>query len=156
MTTRAKNRCTVILKQKDSRIGTFRPTQEIFYEIQKELEPYRTLYKKVIKSEKMYTVILNQEDIKMGSYKISSEMFNLLMEKIKPFRSLQEQSKQVRCVETDKIFENARAASKWAAFVRENYYCNIDTIRLCCRGRPKTAYGYHSEYINKELDTMIE
>ena len=86
MTTKAKNRCTVILKQNDSRIGTFRPTQEIFYEIQKVLEPYRTLYKKVIKSEKIYTVILNQEDIKMGSYKISSEMFILLMEKIKPFR----------------------------------------------------------------------
>ena len=83
MTTKAKNRCTVTLKQKYVHIGTYRPTQEIFYEIQKELEPYRILYNKVIKSEKIYTVILKQEDIKMGSYKISSEMFNLLMEKIK-------------------------------------------------------------------------
>ena len=149
MTTKAKNRCTVILKQNDSRIGTFRPTQEIFYEIQKVLEPYRTLYKKVIKSEKIYTVILNQEDIKMGSYKISSEMFILLMEKIKPFRSLQEQSKKVRCIETGKIFENARAASNWTAFVGENY-CSIDTIRLCCRGCQKTAYGYHWEYVSEK------
>ena len=147
MTTKAKNRCTVTLKQNYIHIGTYRPTQEIFYEIQKELEPYRTLYKKVIKSEKIYTVILKQEDIKMGSYKISSEMFNLLIDKIKPFRSLQEQSKKVRCVETGKIFKNARAASHWAAFVRENYYCNLDLIRRCCRGCQKTAYGYRWEFV---------
>ena len=36
MTTKAKNRCTVTLKQKYVHIGTYRPTQEIFYEIQKE------------------------------------------------------------------------------------------------------------------------
>lgn len=34
MTTKAKNRCTVTLKQKYVHIGTYRPTQEIFYEIQ--------------------------------------------------------------------------------------------------------------------------
>ena len=87
MTTKAKNRCTVTLKQNETHIGTFRPPQDIFYEIQKDLEPYRTLYKKAIKSKKIYTAILKQEDIKMG-YKISPEKFNLLMAKIKPFRSL--------------------------------------------------------------------
>ena len=151
MTTKAKNRCTVTLKQNETHIGTFRPPQDIFYEIQKDLEPYRTLYKKAIKSKKIYTAILKQEDIKMGSYKISSEKFNLLMEKIKPFRSLQEQSKKVRCLEPGQIFENARAASNWVAFVRENYYCSIDTIRLCCRGCQKTAFGYHWEYIENSL-----
>ena len=123
MTTKAKNRCTVTLKQNETHLGTFRPPQDIFYEIQKDL----------------------------GSYKISSEKFNLLMEKIKPFRSLQEQSKKVRCLETGQIFENARAASNWVAFVRENYYCSIDTIRLCCRGCQKTAFGYHWEYIENSL-----
>ncbi len=147
MTTKAKNRCTVTLKQNETHIGTFRPPQDIFYEIQKDLEPYRTLYKKAIKSKKIYTAILKQEDIKMGSYKISSEKFNLLMEKIKPFKSLQEQSKKVRCLETGQIFENVRAASNWVAFVRENYYCNLDLIRRCCRGCQKTAYGYRWEFV---------
>ena len=78
MTAKMKNRCTVTLKQQDIHIGTFRPTQDIFYEIQKELEPYRTLYKKDLKSKKLYTVILKQEDIKMGSYKISPQRFHLL------------------------------------------------------------------------------
>lgn len=147
MTTKAKNRCTVTLKQNETHIGTFRPPQDIFYEIQKDLEPYRTLYKKVIKSKKIYTAILKQEDIKMGSYKISSEKFNLLIKKIEQFKSTQEQSKKVRCLETGQIFENARAASHWVAFVRENYYCNLDLIRRCCRGCQKTAYGYRWEFV---------
>lgn len=154
MTTKAKNRCTVTLKQKYVHIGTYRPTQEIFYEIQKELEPYRILYNKVIKSEKIYTVILKQEDIKMGSYKISSEMFNLLMEKIKPFRSLQEQSKKVRCIETGEIFKNVRAASNWVAFVRENYYCDMNLIRQACKGKQKTSYGYHWEFVENTIEVI--
>ena len=35
MTTKAKNRCTVTLKQNETHIGTFRPPQDIFYEIHK-------------------------------------------------------------------------------------------------------------------------
>ena len=53
-----KNRCTVTVKNKDVQLGTYRPTQELFYEIQKELEPYRTLYNKEINTKKIYTVIL--------------------------------------------------------------------------------------------------
>ena len=148
MTAKAKNRCTVTIKQNDKHIGTYRPPQDIFYEIQKELEPYRTLYKKVIKFKKNYTVILKQEDIKIGSYKISSQIFSLIIKKIKSFRSLQEQSKKIICIETGMVFENARAAAKWTAFVRESYYCNMDLIKRCCRGCQKTAYGYHWELID--------
>ena len=149
MTAKMKNRCTVTLKQQDIHIRTFRPTQDIFYEIQKELEPYRTLYKKDLKSKKLYTVILKQEDIKMASYKISPQRFHVLLKKITPFRSLQEQSKKVRCIETGQIFENVRAASHWVAFVRENYYCDMNLIRQACKGKQKTSYGYHWEFVEE-------
>ena len=43
MTTKAKNRCTVTIKQDYKQIGTYRSPQDIFYETQKELEPFQTL-----------------------------------------------------------------------------------------------------------------
>ena len=147
MITKAKNRCTVTLKQKDMQLGTYRPTQEVFYEIQKELEPYRTLYNKEFKTKNLYMVILKQEEIKMGSYKISPQRFHKLLKKIKPFQSLPAPSKNIRCLETGQIFENAREASKWAAFVRECDYCDSDLIKQCCRGKQKTSYGYHWEFV---------
>jgi len=128
-------------------LGTYRPTQEVFYEIQKELEPYRTLYNKEFKTKNLYMVILKQEEIKMGSYKISPQRFHKLLKKIKPFQSLPAPSKNVKCLETGQIFENAREASKWAAFVRECDYCDSDLIKQCCRGKQKTSYGYHWEFV---------
>ena len=149
MTTKPQNRCSVILKQKDEQIGTFRPTQEIFYEIQKELEPYRTLYEKPLKSNKIYTVILKQDDIKMGSYKISPQRFHKLHKTVEPFRSLPAQSKNVRCVETGKIFKNAREASRWLSYINESYFNTFSStlIKQCCRGKQKTSYGYHWEFV---------
>ena len=142
-----KNRCTVTLKHKDVQLGTYRPTQELFYEIQKELEPYRTLYNNEIKTKKSYLVILKQEEIKMGTYRISPQRFHKLVNRIEKFRSLPEPSKNVRCIETGEIFKNAREASKWAAFVRECDYCDSDLIKQCCRGKQKTSYGYHWEFV---------
>ena len=43
MTTKAKNRCTVTLKQNETHIGTFRPPQDIFYEIQKRLRALQNI-----------------------------------------------------------------------------------------------------------------
>ena len=149
MIMKTKNRCTVTVKNKDVQLGTYRPTQEIFYEIQKELEPYRTLYKNEIKTKKSYLVILKQEEIKMGSYKISPQRFHKLINKIEQFRSFPEPSKNVRCLETGEIFKNAREASKWAAFVRECDYCDSDLIKQCCRGKQKTSYGYHWEFVKE-------
>ncbi len=39
----AKNRYTVTIKQDYKQIDTYRSPQDIFYETQKELEPFQTL-----------------------------------------------------------------------------------------------------------------
>ncbi len=39
--------------------------------------------------------------------------------------------------------------SKWAAFVHECYYCNSSLIKQACRGKQKTSYGYHWEFVKK-------
>lgn len=142
-----KNRNTVTFRQNDESNETYRPDAELFYTLQKELEPYRVQYARAKKIKGRFIVVLKQEDIKMGTYKVSAQRFNKLKEKLQPYRSLPAQSKKVRCVETGQIFENAKAASKWAAFVRENFYCNFDLIKQCCRGKQKTSYGYHWEFV---------
>lgn len=152
MTTKLKNRCTVIFKQNGSIIGTYRPTQKKFYSLQKKLEPYRALYPKAKSFKSKYRITLKQEDIKMGTYKLPEEMFNSIKTDIEQYRSFGYPSKKVRCIETGQIFENAGIAAKWAAFVRERNYCDQDLIKQCCRGKQKTSYGYHWEWVNEELD----
>ena len=82
MTTKLKNRCTVTLRHGDKTIGTFRPDQKVFYTLQKELEPYRTLYEKAQNIKNKYRIILKQEDVKMGTYKVKQKHFFEIKEKI--------------------------------------------------------------------------
>lgn len=49
-------------------------------------------------------------------------------------------NKPVHCIELDKTFLNAGTASKELG-VRD------DRIRFCCKGRRKTAGGYHWKYV---------
>lgn len=142
-----KNRNTATFKQNDCGSETYRPNIELFYSLQKELEPFRIQYARAKKIKGRFIIVLKQEDIKIGTYKVSAQRFNKLKEKLQPYRSLPAQSKKVRCIETGQIFENAKAASKWAAFVRENFYCSYDLIKQCCRGKQKTSYGYHWEFV---------
>lgn len=53
-------------------------------------------------------------------------------------------SKKVLCIELDKVFECASAAE---AIYNKNHKRNADNIGACCRGRQKTAYGYHWQYV---------
>lgn len=154
MIAKLKNRCTVILKQDGSIIGTYRPTQKKFYSLQKRLEPFRILYPKAKTFNSRCRIILNQEEIKMGTYKVPEKMFNNLRFDIEQYRSFGYPSKKVRCIETGKVFESAREAARWAAFVRERNYCEMDLIKQCCRGKQKTSYGYHWEFVNEELDKI--
>ena len=142
MTMKMKNRCTVLLRQGNEIIGTFRPTQKLFHSLQKELEPHRTIY------DKKCFITLKQEDVLMGNYKVEEKQFNKIKEKIEKYRSIGHTCRNVKCVETGQIFENARKASEWVAFVKENYYCSSDQIKQCCRGKQKTSYGYHWEFVN--------
>ena len=152
MPVKLKNRCTVTLKQNDAILGTYRPTQRVFYSLQKKLEPFRILYEKAKTFRSKCRIILKQEEIKMGTYKVPEDMFEELKFDIEKFRSLGIPSRKIRCVETGKVFENARQASGWVAYIREESYCNMDLIKQCCRGKQKTSYGYHWEFVNEEFD----
>lgn len=152
MTTKMKNRCTVTFKRGDRIIGTYRPTQKKFHSLQKKLEPFRILYPKARNLKSRCRVVLKQEEIKMGTYKVPEEMFDNLKSDIEQYRSLGYQCKKVRCIETGQVFESAREASRWAAFAREMSYCSMDLIKQCCRGKQKTSYGYHWEFVNEDLD----
>lgn len=154
MIEKLKNRCTVTFKQDGSSIGTYRPTQKKFYSLQKKLEPFRILYPKAKTFNSRCRIILMQEKIKMGTYKVPEKMFNNLMSDIEQYRSLGYPAKKVRCIETGKVFENAREAARWATFVRERSYCEMDLIKQCCRGKQQTSYGYHWEWVNEELDKV--
>ena len=142
MSMKLKNRCTVTMKQGNETIGTFRPTQKLFYSLQKELEPHRIIY------DKKCFITLKQEDVLMGKYKVEEEQFNQIKEKVEQYRSIGHTCKKVRCIETGQVFENAKMASRWVSEIRENYYCSSDQIKQCCRGKQKTSYGYHWEFVN--------
>jgi len=142
-----KNRCTVTLRQGYETIGTYRPDDDLFFELRKELEPFRTQYIKPEKSKVKYTAILKQEDIKMGTYKLNKKQTNSLIKKIEKFRSLPEPKKKIRCIETGQVFDCARDAAEWVEFVREIDYCKMDYIKLVCKGKHKTCFGYHWEFV---------
>lgn len=150
MSQKMKNRCTVMLKQGSNVIGTFRPTQKLFYSLQKELEPFRTIY------DKRCIITLKQEDVLMGNYRVDIKRFNKIKESVEKYRSIGHICKKVRCIETGAVFENAREAARWVEFVREMRYCHCDLIKQCCRGKQKTSYGYHWEFVNEDLDKVKE
>lgn len=95
-----------------------------------------------------------QEEVKMGTYKVPEKMFEKIKSEIEQYQSFGAISKKIRCIETGKVFKNAREAAHWAAFVRERNICSMDLIKQCCRGKQKTSYGYHWEWVNEELDKV--
>ncbi|MCD8024710.1 MAG: hypothetical protein LUE64_04175 [Candidatus Gastranaerophilales bacterium] len=149
-----KNRCVVIFEVKGTSIGTYRPTQKKFHSLQKKLEPFRILYPKAKTFRSNYRIVLKQEKVKMGTYKVPKEMFEKIKSEIEQYRSLGSPSKKIRCIETGVVFQSAREAACWTEFAREMYYCNQDLIKQCCRGKQKTSYGYHWEFVNEELDRL--
>ena len=52
-------------------------------------------------------------------------------------------SKQVLCVELNKIFPSTMEIERQLGFAQSN-------ISNCCNGRCNTAYGYHWEYVEEE------
>ena len=83
----------------------------------------------------------------MGNYKVDIKTFNKIKEKIEQYRSLGHICKKVKCLETGQVFKNANDACRWVEFVREVYFCHKDLIKQCCRGKQKTSYGYHWEFV---------
>lgn len=56
-------------------------------------------------------------------------------------RSALSQSKQVLCVETNKIYISANEAARQLGFSQSN-------ISRCCNGKLKQAYGFHWKYVS--------
>ena len=50
---------------------------------------------------------------------------------------------KVRCIETNEIFPSIEEASVWCGLK------SFSKIGECCKGKRKTAGGYHWEYVNK-------
>lgn len=53
-------------------------------------------------------------------------------------------SKPVMCVETGVVFDSCTEASRWVGLKSER------CISLCCKGKQKTAGGYHWKYVPKK------
>lgn len=107
-----------------------------------------TVRKKEFKRKvKKFSVILKEDDTNQCSYKIDRRVFDTLKKYLEPFRSFQTKAKKIRCVETGQVFNSAREASHWVEFVRETNYCDMNLIKQCCKGKQKTSYGYHWEFV---------
>ena len=122
------------------------------------LNPTYKLYPKAKTFKSSYRIVLKQEKIKIGTYKIPKEMFDIIKSDIQKYKSLGIPCKKVRCIETGDIFKNAREASRWLTNIKEQFYnkYNPDHIKQCCRGKQKTSYGYHWEFINEEIERVKE
>ena len=49
-------------------------------------------------------------------------------------------ARKVRCIETGQVFDSIKEAQEWLG---------KGNIRACCKGRSKTAGGYHWEYVEE-------
>ena len=101
------------------------------------------------KLENRCTITLKKDDYEpIKTYRVNDRLFYMLEKNLEKYRSVSPKARKIKCVETEQIFDSARKASEWVAFVKENYYCSSDQIKQCCRGKQKTSYGYHWEFVN--------
>lgn len=54
-------------------------------------------------------------------------------------------TKQIRCVETNQVFDTSIAAQEWLESIRGKQV-NPSKVRECCRGNAQSAYGYTWAY----------
>lgn len=95
-----------------------------------------------------YIVRLEVKNEPQKTYRVDEELFSEIKEKVAPYLSMQAMSKLVRCVETGKIYKNARAANDW--LMNEgltNSYQAHFRIKRVCHGKQNIAYGYHWEFV---------
>ena len=84
--------------------------------------------------------------------KKSGDIYFVTMKSLKPQKEqtvkslfspdkIRTSNKRVICVETDEVFDSIREANV-------KYGFNISNICAVCKGKQKTAYGYHWKYVN--------
>ena len=94
-----------------------------------------------------FSITLKENNTNSCTYKVDRKIYDTLKKYLEPFRSYQAQAKKIKCIETGKIFKSAREACHWVEFVREIEYCDMNLIKQACRGKQKTSYGYHWEFV---------
>ena len=62
------------------------------------------------------------------------------------YGKLSSNSKCVKCIETQEVFPSMRNAEKVIG-IKGNHISDV------CKGKRKTAGGFHWEFINKEINT---
>lgn len=95
-----------------------------------------------------FIIRLEIENKLLETYRIPEELFFEIKEKITPYRSIQAKSKMIKCIETGKIFKNAKAANRW--LIQEGLTESYDAhfgIKRACQGKQNIAYGYHWEFL---------
>ena len=104
-----------------------------------------------------YIVSLKENNLNAGTYRVNKTLFQLIKKQVAPYKSEQIKPRKVKCIETGKVFESASKASDWVRFVNELYNCDANLIKQACRGKQKTSYGYHWEFvIDNEKDEDLK
>lgn len=104
--------------------------------------------------QRKFSITLKENGTNSCSYKVNRKIFDTLKKYLEPFRSLQTKAKRIKCVETGQIFESAREASNWIKLATKADYCDMNLIKQACKGKQKTSYGYHWEWVNEESDRV--
>ena len=106
----------------------------------------------ILNKQRKFSVTLKENDSNSCTYRISRHLFDTLKKYLEPYRSFQAQARKIKCIETGKIFNSAREACHWVEFVRETDYCDMNLIKQACKGKQKTSYGYHWEFVEDEIN----
>ena len=107
----------------------------------------------ILNKQRKFSVTLKENDSNSCTYRISRHLFDTLKNYLEPYRSFQAQARKIRCIETGEIFNSAREACHWVEFVRETDYCDMNLIKQACKGKQKTSYGYHWEFVDKIIES---
>ena len=88
----------------------------------------------------------------MGGRKHSEETKKKLSEALKgkKMSSDNHNAKKVKCIELNLIFNSVADANEYLGKPRSR-----DSISNCARGKSKTAYGYHWEYVTEEQEEQV-
>ena len=109
---------------------------------------------KNVRTKGKFSIILREDDSNQCSYKINRHLFDTLKKYLEPFRSYQAKPRKIRCIETGQIFYSAREASYWVEANRKIAYCDMNLIKQACKGKQKTSYGYHWEFVEDSNNVL--
>ena len=106
----------------------------------------------ILNKKRKFSITLRENDSNSCTYRVNRKIYDTLKKYLEPFQSYQPKPRKIKCLETGEIFNSAREACYWLEEKLKMSYCNMDLIKQACRGKQKTSYGYHWEFVIEELD----